>query len=169
MPVFDSLDALLAEAQQRQRVVEQAQAELQKAQTPLIAQSLALAAEHRCLFEPLYRQRNRLDRSQPSYDALFGDTPRCSLREPRWAIEGTDLCIRGSYPEGDWVEYVCVRLPLRYLGANGAALMATDARAMGKQLDQQAQVQQVDQQQALDAQERALLAQLQLKWGTAPP
>lgn len=165
MHTLDTLQDLLDEALRRQQVVQQAQAELKQIQDPLVNRALALADTHRELFEPLYKEQRRLDRTQPSYEDCFGETPSCQLRDVRWAVEGDNLCIRGNYPQGDWVEYVCRRIPLRYFGADASASMAAAAEEMQGHLQCRADAQRAEELQAQQAAELALLHELQKKWG----
>lgn len=169
MSSAESLQGLLAQAQARKAAADAALSALDEVQRPLLHQALALAREHAARMAPLYQAHRGVDPTTADFETTFGCVPPASAgcRGLRWEVEGDVLAISGSYPMCDWEEYFSLKVPLRYLGENAAALLDAEARALQDVVAAKVRAQTEAQAAAEEARQWELYLQLQKRYGTA--
>lgn len=161
------LNELLLDVQQRQAVLDKVQAALDAVQEPFVLGVQALAERYKALFEPAYKQLHGLKgiRLRQRSEEHFGRHPYNSFIDTHWFIEEEMIVVSGRFYAGcgeyDQGE---ARVPLRYLGEHGRALMEQDAERKLRAVQKLATKHQEATKRKATQHERALFEELKAKF-----
>lgn len=124
MALLHELQALQDAVLRHRAALVAAERQLHQASAPMLARAMAMRRRHETLFAPVYAQSPAM---ADDYAEQFGRMPGPVFENPEWSIDGDNLEMHGRYDAGGGeFDFAVVRVPLRYLGADGEARMQAD-------------------------------------------